>query len=131
MTAPIVFEEATYIPAPGGPGRGKTPTGYEDVIAEIALKKDANGKPVARAFVIEHPARGTENADQNTEIERIENKVKRDLSKTGKANDPRVTVRSVIQPLVNPVNQKPSATKSRVTFWTIPFTERKNDDGKE
>ena len=111
----IVFEDAEYVPT--GAGRPAEPNEFTEVISQIALKVDGNGKPLAKSFVAEH---GREEDDRKKEVERI----KRRLSAAGEQNDPKVSVFAVAEPVVNPVNKTPSATKTRITFWTIAKVRR-------
>lgn len=116
VSAPaLVFEEAEYV-KPEGTGRKADPNPFLDVVADIALKTDPKtGKPVARATVIEHVE-----GDRDKAVGRI----KRRLSEAGAQNDPPVSVPAVARPVVNPVNKKESATKTRITFWTTKRQER-------
>jgi adenine-specific DNA methylase len=122
------FIEAEYVAPAGGPGRSKAENPFTDVIADIALKLDPNGKPLARALVFEHEDRSAEDSN----FKRLVNGFKRQLSDAGANNDPQVTVMSVITPVANPVNKKESATKSKLTFWTVKRqTRTKKSNGAD
>ena len=118
------FIEAEYVAPAGGPGRTKLPNPFTEVIAAIALKKDANDKPVARAFTFTHEADGSD-------FKKIVSGYKRQLSDAGADNDPQVTVMSVVQPVIVKAKGKPdseSATESKLTFWTVTRQTRKKGE---
>ena len=124
MTTPITFQDAEYVAPAGGPGRAAEPNPYTEIVQAIALEVTTDGKPVAKAFQIEHPSRTSEKPEDVTELKRIEAKIKRQFSLAGEQSSPKVTVKSDISPVTNPVNGKASATKSVVTFWTVKRQER-------
>lgn len=117
------FQDAEYIAPAGGPGRDAAPNPYvtTGVIQSIALKTDANGKPVAKATVVEHTDPST---DDGADLKKVTAKHKRLMSEAGEVTDPPVTVKSIFEPVTNPVNSKVSATKTKVTFWTIARQKR-------
>lgn len=123
MTTPVTeltFADAEYVAPAGGPGRERLPNPFDTIVQTIAMKVDEKTKkPVAKALTFEHPSRASEKPEDAKEIERIIAKYKRQLSDAGDHSDPRVTVKTNITPAVNPVNKKPSATKSVLTFWTV------------
>jgi hypothetical protein len=123
------FEDTKYVKGKGGPGKIAEPNPYTDVVASIAFKKDKDGDPLAKSFILEHPA------DEDANIKAIA-KVKRLFSKAGEANVPPVTVNSVASPVKvpakgfknidenNPKSWTESDTQTRITFWTGPRVKR-------
>lgn len=111
-TTTLTFTDATYVPAPGGPGRSKDPNPFttSGVIAEIALKVDGKGKPLAKAFSITH---GDVTKDNGKDCKLVAGRYKRLLSEAGDANSPAVTVKSVV------TSKGSSKTESTITFWTV------------
>lgn len=107
------FVEVTP-PARNNPGRTAEPNPFIDAIARIALK-EKDGKPVALAYTLDH------DADPKKREQAIE-KVKRQLTNAGQANEPKVSVQKDIVPVK--VAGKDSPSKSIVTFWTTPFIAR-------
>ena len=118
------FQDAEYVAPTGGPGRSAEPNPFTQVVQEIALTSTPDGKPVAKAFQIDHPSRTSEKPEDIAEIKRIEAKIKRQFSLAGEQSTPKVTVKSDISPVKNSVNGRASATKSMVTFWTVKRQER-------
>lgn len=96
------------------PGRTAEPNPFTDVIADIALKVDDAGKPLARKFVLDVPG----NEDEKFKIMA---KVRRQLTKAGHDNDPEVTVFCDFAPHVtgHGVAKKTHTDKCVVTFWTV------------
>lgn len=91
-------------------GRNVEPNPFSEVVGSIALKiDDATSKPQALSFKLDHPT------DQDEKL-RAYGKVRRQLTKAGQENDPKVTVNTDF-------NQVEDDT-TLVTFWTIPYTQR-------
>lgn len=109
----LTFEDATPVKVSGS-GRTAAPNPYTAIIAEIAGKKNGNGEPVAKRFTVEHTPE---------ESKTVLNRVKRQFSDAGAANNPPVTVRVHIVPAQDAVG-KESSKKSVVTFWTVKRQER-------
>jgi hypothetical protein len=103
------FADAAPVKTTGG-GRKAADNPFTEVVSAIALKVDDKGKPLAKAFTLNH-----ENTDEDRK-KSIE-KVKRQLSTAGEKNDPQVTVMSNATPVQ--VKGKDSATVTVITFWTV------------
>lgn len=114
------FLDATYIPSKGGSGRPAGPNPYTGIIADIALKQDAHGKPVAKSVVLD-VAYGTANSDRAIAA------AKRLLSKAGHANTPAVTTYgkgSAYSVADAKGKQVVDKSKTLLTFWTAPKQNR-------
>lgn len=110
----IVFADAKPLTV-AGPGRTAEPNPFTEVIKEIALVTDKEGKPVAKSFTVTHEP--TEDARKAAIA-----KVKRQTSKAGEKNTPQVTVYVAGTPVQ--VKGKDSATETTVTFWTVKRQSR-------
>ncbi len=116
----MVFEKAEAIPQSGS-GRKAEPNPFTEIIAEIALKKDDSDKPEARAFTQEYSHDGSEQAEK--EYVTLQNRIKRQMSEAGAANNPPVTVPVRFSDSA-PVKNKKNTHAVRVTFWTVKRQER-------
>lgn len=113
------FLDAEYA-AGAGAGRPTGPNPYRHIIAQIALKLDAKGKPVAKAVVLDH---SSDDEDRKKTI----NAQKRLLSVAGHLNEPAVSTGSKATPYVTGGSKdKPIVHpgKTLLTFWTIPLQTR-------
>ena len=62
------FQDAEYVAPTGGPGRSAEPNPFTQVVQEIALTSTPDGKPVAKAFQIDHPSRTSEKPEDIAEV---------------------------------------------------------------
>lgn len=113
------FVDAAYIPTKGGAGRPAGPNPYKDVIAAIALKQGPDGKPLAKAVVLDVPF-GTEAANKAVAA------AKRVAGKAGHANTPAVTVygKGIAYTYESKGKSVIDKTKTLFTFWTAPKQNR-------
>lgn len=111
MTA-FTFEDAEIVHTNKG-GKRKEDNPFAAVISQIALTKDAKGKPVAKSFAVSSP-------DEETHVTDV-NRVRRQLTEAGRDNEPTVSVQSR-------VTSAPGGLSSTITFWTIKRIVRKPSD---
>lgn len=90
-------------------GRTAEPNPFADVVQSIALKKDNEGLPVAKSFII--PTGDKNDKDKYPAIE----KVKRQLGDAGTLATPQCSVMKDVSI---------SGKQAKVTFWTVPLITR-------
>lgn len=107
-----------------GTGRTAEPNPFLEIVQEIALKTDPEtGKPVAKAFTVEHK-------DTAEDRKSVIAKIKRQFSAAGEKSDPKVTVVSKDAPVQESIKggakgaTVDSATKTLITFWTVKRQNR-------
>jgi hypothetical protein len=126
MTAPTIdlsaldleFADAAPVKREGA-GRKAEPNRFEDIVKAIALKKDDNGQPLAKTFVL--PVDST-----SPDGKKIVDKALRQLSAAGLLCNPQVSVRKSFAP-DKYKNGKDIPNTTRITFWTV---EKKADESE-
>ncbi len=119
----IDFQDATPVNAPAG--RKAEPNPFHDVINDIANRSFNEGQPVAKSFEFDH-----ETVDNEKDREKFVAKYRRQLADAGNRLVNPVTVRVHFEPVKKGPKgrETDSATRTKVTFWTVEkqFRPRKS-----